>query len=204
MDRVEPINEKYYLIETEKAVNLLKYQFDSLNRAATPFDKLVMLNEILPTVDDYEQLKQLREEKKHLEFEIANCQKLKPFVDAETKEKLINNREIELERIDETLNRQYELLEAFIGELESGMLPLLKNIQRLEERKDLAHNLNKLIESQYSYIDYGGRLQFNAILGFDLNGYKSTPSRINHEKMIEAIEFLRGKRQFGVVRGLRL
>ncbi len=150
------IKAETFLLETEKALQIVERKVREKTNEMSPQTKLITLDKLLVTVGDFYQQEELLKEKAQVEFEIKKAG-TRPFIPVEVREKIEANREIETEALHKVMGGKYAELGKHLATLEqllqTKVTPLLDEINSLHDREHSMLPLEKFLCATYGYQD---------------------------------------------------
>lgn len=148
MVKVALINEKQYLVESEKVIQIVKERQEELHRSLPTELKLKIAKESLEKAGTREIYEAMNKKIKDLEFEIKYGDDFIPAIPEEHQHKIAFNRVHEEEQIDLEIAKQKESLLQILDGLEEPLMTVLKNIEKLEARKLIGIKVDVLLDAK--------------------------------------------------------
>ena len=188
MKNIPLVDEKQYFLESEKVIQIVKEREDEVRRRLPAEYRLRMAKEFIKNVKTREDFEELNDEIKNLEFEIKYDKDHIPAIPEEYQNKIAFNRVHEEEQIDQEIEKQKKLLLSLVNDLEKPLINVLKNIERLEERKLLGKKIDILLDE---VIVKDGRIHSTFAhanrLGFSGEHSNSKDAREKGEELFHAL-----------------
>ncbi|RDW15951.1 hypothetical protein [Oceanobacillus chungangensis] len=148
MKKINLIDANKYFQESEKVIQIVKDRQDKIHRTLPTEFKLRIAKESLEkakTREDYDELSNMI---KDFEFEIKYGKNYVPAIPEENQSKIAVNRVREEEQIDLEIAKQKELLMELVDGLQTPLLNVLLNIEKLEERRLIGKKVDILLEEK--------------------------------------------------------
>ena len=162
--RVKP---ETFLVETEKALQIIMRKVKEQTNEMSPATKLKVLNELSKGAQDFYQHEEFQKEKALVEFEISRGG-TKKFVPDDVREKIEANLEIEMAALHKVTAEKYAELEKHLKQIEkllqSEVTPLLDEINALHNRELSVSNITRYLDATYGYT-IGDQLVTHFLLG---------------------------------------
>ncbi|MFJ8065829.1 hypothetical protein ACIQYS_14460 [Psychrobacillus sp. NPDC096426] len=144
------VKPEMFLVETEKALQIVERKVKEKMNEMTPKTQVKLLNEMLPKVQDFGQYEELLKKKQQLEFEILSS-KGGQFIPDDAREKIENNRKIELAELYKVIDSKTATLKKHFDVIENEVMPLLQEINQLHQREISLGRLDRSLYGEYGY-----------------------------------------------------
>lgn len=146
MKKVELIDVQQYFTESEKVIGIVEENRNKLHRSLTAKERLQLAKGLLDTAKSAAEHHALKKEIEDLELEIKFDNGMVPAIPGEHQPKIAFNRVVEEEKLNAELEKQKQELNKLAAIFEEQLVPTLKNIAALENRKLIGKKIDILLD----------------------------------------------------------